>query len=245
MTDVTFVGTSDAFASGGRRQSAILLRSGDSAILLDCGPTTNTGLMQLGIDRNEIDAIVISHFHGDHFSGIPALLIAACHRDARRTPLTIAGPQGVERRVRDLAQAMGDPVKGDDSPFEIRFQEFSVDQGCKIGRFALQAFATHHQADSSPHGLIIRIGSHRIAYSGDTGWFDELPERVAGCDLFICECTFWQPGFEFHLDLETLIARKASFDCGRMILTHLGPEMSALRGHCGIETADDGLVLSL
>ena len=245
MTDVTFIGTSDAFAAGGRRQSAIYLRCDQGAVLLDCGPTTNTGLMQLGIDRNDVDAIVISHFHADHFSGIPHFLLAAHHQDERRKPITIAGPSGIERRVRELAQAMGAPLKGDESLYETRFQEFSIDQACEIGPVTLRGFSTHHPADCSPHGMVVQIGSHRIAFSGDTGWFEGLPECVAGCDLFICECTLSQPGYEFHLDLETLIARLASFDCGRIILTHLGPEMSALRGRCEFETADDGLQISL
>jgi len=245
MAEITFIGTSDAFGAGGRRQSAILLRTSGGAILLDCGPTTNSGLAQLGIDRGDIDAIVISHFHGDHFSGIPLLILAARFEDARQKPLAIAGPPGIEARVRDLAQSMGHPLEDDDCPFAISFQEFTIDRELEVGPVTLKAFAAHHQAESCPHGLIVRTDSHRIAYSGDTGWFDDLPQHVAGCDLFICECTFPKAGYEFHLDLEALIERRDAFDCGRLILTHLGPEMCELRGRCEIETADDGLQLSL
>ncbi len=65
MDEVIFVGTSDAFGAGGRRQSAILVRGPRGCMLMDCGATTNTGLADLGIDRNEIDIILISHFHSD------------------------------------------------------------------------------------------------------------------------------------------------------------------------------------
>jgi ribonuclease BN (tRNA processing enzyme) len=75
MSEVVFVGTSDAFGAGGRRQSALLVRAPQGAVLLDCGLTTVTGLVALGIERDEIDAIVVSHFHGDHFGGIPFLSI--------------------------------------------------------------------------------------------------------------------------------------------------------------------------
>ena len=75
MPEVVFVGTGDAFGSGGRRNSAILVRDGCGSLLLDCGPTTLGGLKSLGIDPREIDAIAISHFHGDHAAGVPFLLI--------------------------------------------------------------------------------------------------------------------------------------------------------------------------
>ena len=103
MSGLTFIGTSDAFGAGGRRQSAILLRAPNGAVLLDCAATTNTGLLQLGVSPSEIDAILISHFHGDHFGGIPLFLLAAQHQDHRKAPLAIAGPPGVEARVRSLA----------------------------------------------------------------------------------------------------------------------------------------------
>ena len=71
MTELVFVGTSDAFGAGGRRQSAMVLRAPHGAVLVDCGATTCTGLSAVGIPRAEIDAIVISHFHADHFGGVP------------------------------------------------------------------------------------------------------------------------------------------------------------------------------
>ena len=103
MSEALFIGTSDAFGAGGRRQSATLLRAGNGAVLVDCGATTLTGLHDLGVDRDEIDAIIISHFHGDHFGGIPLLLLAALYEDERKHPLRIAGPVGIEKRVRQLA----------------------------------------------------------------------------------------------------------------------------------------------
>src|SRR5678815_1982261 len=107
MSEVVFVGTSDAFGAGGRRQSAVLVRAPQGGVLLDCGGTTATGLTALGIEREEIDAILISHFHGDHFGGIPLLLLASLYEDQRRKPLVIAGPPGIERRVHQLASALG------------------------------------------------------------------------------------------------------------------------------------------
>ena len=73
----------------------------------------------------------------------------------------------------------------------------------------------------------------------------ELPELSAGADLFVCECTLHHDQLDFHLNLEQLIERRDEFDCGRMLLTHLGSEMSHRRGAVDFETADDGMLIRL
>ncbi len=108
-----------------------------------------------------------------------------------------------------------------------------------------RAFRTFHSPYSCPHGLSIDVGGRRLAYSGDTGWFDGLPDEIAGSDLFICECTLCAPVFEYHLDLNTLLERRDRFDCERLILTHLGAEMNEKRGQLEMESADDGTELDL
>jgi ribonuclease BN (tRNA processing enzyme) len=245
VSEVIFIGTSDAFGAGGRRQSAILLRAPNGGVLLDCGTTTNTGLSDLGIERGEIDTILISHFHGDHFAGIPLLLLAALYEDARTEPLRIGGPPGIETRVRDLARAMGHAIEERDWPFSIQFEEFPRGREAELGPVRVRAFDAYHQPDAMPHGLVLNAGGRRIAYSGDTGWFDGLPGEVAGSELFICECTYATKNFEYHLNYEELLSRRDAFDCGRIVLTHLGAEMAHRRGACEMETADDGGRLSL
>ena len=245
MNEVVFIGTSDAFGAGGRRQSAVLVRGASGTVLLDCGATTGSGLNELGIAIDEIDAIVVSHFHGDHFGGIPLLLLAALYQDHRRHPLEIAGPPGVEARVRAVAASMGHPMEGRDWSFPVRFQELPAGQRCEVGPARVRTFATHHSPDATPHGLRLDLGGPSIAYSGDTGWFDGLPGQVAGAELFICECTYHASGFEYHLSHEELVAQRSSFDCGRFVITHLGAEMTDRRGSCDFEAADDGLKIRI
>jgi ribonuclease BN (tRNA processing enzyme) len=109
----------------------------------------------------------------------------------------------------------------------------------------VSAFETQHQPDACPHGFVLRAGRRHIVYSGDTGWFDGLPKAARGAELFICECTFESRGWNYHLSLEELAAHKGDFDCGRILLTHLGSAMSARRGRCDFETADDGMLVRL
>jgi ribonuclease BN (tRNA processing enzyme) len=245
VSEVVFVGTSDAFGAGGRRQSAIFVRGPSGGVLLDCGTTTATGLNDLKIERDEIETIIVSHFHGDHFGGLPLLLLAALYEDQRKHALRIAGPPGIESRVHELASAMGHPIETRDWSFPIHFEELPAGRELELGPARVRSFETNHSPDSLPHGLILDTGSERIAYSGDTGWFDALPLRVAGAHLFICECTYSSNVFDYHLDYEQLTRKRSRFDCDRIVLTHLGEQMSERRGRCAIETADDGLTLRI
>jgi ribonuclease BN (tRNA processing enzyme) len=242
MSEIVFIGTSDAFGAGGRRQAAILVRAPHGSVLLDCAATTLTGLAALEISREEIDAVLITHFHADHFGGVPQLLLAAVHEDGRKRPLRIAGPRGVERRVREACAALGHPLEGR-AVFPVLFQELPAGAAIEVGPVVARSFEVRHDPEAVPHGLAIASGADRIVYTGDTGWFDGLPAAAAGAGLFICECTLLTRGFEHHLSYEELIEKRREFDGVRMILTHLGREMAARRGACEIETADDGLAL--
>ncbi len=245
MSELVFIGTSDAFGAGGRRQSAMLLRSPTGSAVIDCGMTTGAGLAELEIERSEIDAILISHFHGDHFGGIPALLLAMRYEDSRKDALRIAGPPGIEARVRTLATAMGYGLEDQNFSFPIEFVELRTDRATPVGPVEVRAFETQHQPHTCPHGLIVNDGRLRIAYSGDTGWFDDLPRQVGESELFVTECTYHRDGFDMHLSHEQLVVHRDDFHCGRMVLTHLGSEMTARRGGADFQTADDGLVVRL
>ena len=96
------LGCGDAFGSGGRNQSGYLFEADDRLFLLDCGPTTLLAMKRAGIDPRRLDAIILSHLHGDHFGGIPFFFIEYLYLNPRRLSLTIAGPPGTEARVRGL-----------------------------------------------------------------------------------------------------------------------------------------------
>jgi ribonuclease BN (tRNA processing enzyme) len=247
MSELLMVGTSDHFGSGGRRQAAYLLRAPGGSVLVDCGQTTLVGLASLGVARNEIDAIVISHFHADHFGGVPSFLLATLDfEDRRRRPLTIAGPRGVEERVRHAARATGHALDHHRFAFPLRFVELRAGAPPEaVGPVTVRAFESNHAPDSIPHGMLLDDGTRRIAYSGDTGWFDALPRHVAGADLFLCDCTHVRPEYAYHLSLEELAARRGQFDCGQFVLTHLGREMRAQGRADGFAVADDGLTYKI
>jgi len=102
---VRFVGCGDALGSGGRFNTCFHIAGARVNFLIDCGASSLPALKRLGIARDDIDLILITHFHGDHFGGLPFLLLDA--QFTRRTrPLVIAGPEGIETRLTQVMEAL-------------------------------------------------------------------------------------------------------------------------------------------
>ena len=171
---IQFLGTGDAFCSGGRLQTCFLVKVPDFCFLIDCGATSLFALKSRDIDSNLIDGIVISHFHGDHFGGLPYLLLDANFSRSRTRPLYIAGPPGVAERVGKLMNICYPKIDLKDFSFEVRFKEYQVNHSLELGPLIIDSYPVNHVPDSLPHGIIVRHGEKKLAFSGDTGWTDNL-----------------------------------------------------------------------
>src|SRR2546428_9583420 len=99
---VRILGCVDAFGSGGRNQSGYLVEADQRFFLLDCGPTTLLAMKRAGLDPKRLDAILLSHLHGDHFGGIPFFCLEYLYKRPRDKLLHIAGPTGSEEKAREL-----------------------------------------------------------------------------------------------------------------------------------------------
>jgi ribonuclease BN (tRNA processing enzyme) len=244
MLEILFIGTGDAFGSGGRRNSAILCRERDHTLLLDCGPTTLVGMKQLGIDPLDIDAVAISHFHGDHASGTPFLLLEYLYERERTRPLEILGPPGIQQRIELLVRGFGYETERL-PPYPVVFREFRVGVPIPSGVFSVTPYPAYHHPETAPHMVRVETDQRALFFTGDTGWHEALPEHVGDVSLLISECCMMSPAFEFHLSHERLVAERRRLRCQRMVLTHLGQEVLDHRARLEFETADDGLKLSL
>ncbi len=242
---VLFLGSGDAFGAGGRHQAGYLVTGGGRIFLLDCGATTLASLKGQGLDAGTIDAVFISHLHGDHFSGLPFLFLEYTYMSPRRRALTIAGPPGTRDRVYELHRAMFSDAGSRPLPFAVDFVELLPERPADTNDIAVEPFRVPHQKNEISLGLAVTVGSRRILYSGDTGWTEALVSKSNGADLFICECSFFETRMDTHLDYMRIAENRHRFGAHRLILTHLGREVLDHRNQIDIELASDGLRLDL
>jgi len=238
------LGCGDAFGSGGRSQSAYLIEADERLFLLDCGPAALFAMKRAGLEPRRLDAIFLSHLHGDHFGGVPFLLLEYLYREPRTRPLTIAGPPGTEARVRGLLELMYGGAR--ELPF-VRFAVLTPSVPQTIIDVEVLPFRVPHQVDDISLGLQVRCAGKQIVFSGDSAWTDEFIERARGVDLFLCECSFYreQPGA--HMNYQILLAHLEHLQCKKLLLTHLGEEMLAQAASLDARAAlaEDGMVIEI
>jgi ribonuclease BN (tRNA processing enzyme) len=244
MLEITFVGTGDAFGSGGRRNTSILVRGPEGTLLLDCGPTTPHGLKHLGIDPREIDAIAITHFHGDHIAGVPFLLLDFQFELKREKPLQIIGPESIRQRVEEMTSLFVYDFP-EDRRYSLGFAEYDVGQAVHVAGLDVTPMTAVHHPDSRPHMLRIQDANKTLVFSGDTGWHDALPDKVGDAELFISECVFYEEKFEFHLSHERICENRDRFRSDSIILTHLGSEVLDEMNRLQFDVSEDGLRITL
>ena len=239
----TCLGSGDAFGNGGRLQSCYHISAGGQQFLLDCGSSVLSGLKRQGLSAAAIDTVIISHLHGDHFGGIPFLLLDGKYGDKRTAPLTLIGPKGLQQAVEALAAILYPGTFSSGVDFPINYIE--VDEATIVQRdsYQVQTWRVSHGSSQQVYGVRLSVAGRIIAYSGDTEWVANLLPLAAGSDLFIVECCGYHQVMPSHLDYQTLLARRAQLDCRRMVLTHMGKEVLEHQDALEIESLNDGDVI--
>ena len=246
MADVRlrFLGCGDAFAAGGRFQTSFHLDDGEQPMLIDCGATTLVALKRAGIASASIGWVVLTHLHGDHFGGLPWLILDGQFTH-RTEPLVIAGPAETKARFGQAFEALypGAPTAG--RPFETLIVELPGRVPSEVGPAVITTFEVVHTPGTNPHAVRVEYGGKVIAYSGDTEWTDALLEVADGADLFVCECQEFDRDIPGHLNYRTLSEKRGELGCRRLVLTHLGPDMLDRVDELDVEAAADGMVIEV
>lgn len=244
---LTIVGCGDAFGSGGRRNSCFHLESSTGCYFVDFGATSLVGVNALDIDTNAVDAIMLTHLHGDHFGGIPFLLLHAHFVSGRTRPLTIAGPPGVENRIRAAREVMFPESSLIDLGFELRFIELQPGSGKDVSGAWVDSFEVVHPSGAPPLALRIGLGDRLLAFSGDTKWLDVLIDVARDADLFMCECYAYEQQVPFHVRYREIEANLPRLSARRILVNHLGPEPLARLGDFDprLTIAEDGMVIEI
>ena len=228
--DLLFIGSGNAFAPA-RCWSGFLL---NGRYLFDAPPSALYALKTGAANLDALDVILISHFHGDHFLGLPFLLLeyaypgSAGSRVTRRTrELTIIGPPGVDQKVQALMDLAYPNLLGK-LRFPIKYVELTPDRRADVAGLHVEAEGMNHAVGTLPLCLGYRVeaGGRRVAYTGDTAWTEALLPLGDGAEVYVTDCNYPsgmnQPE---HLSLdEVRVLRGKLAERTTIVLTHLGHE---------------------
>lgn len=153
MLDVCLVGTGGMMPLPRRWLTALMTRYNGSSLLIDCGEGTQVAIKEKGWSFKPIDVICFTHFHGDHISGLPGLLLTMGNAE-RKEPLTLVGPKGLERVVNALR------VIAPELPFELRMTEITKpEEVVELNGYRITAFRVNHNVTCYGYTLeILRKG---------------------------------------------------------------------------------------
>jgi ribonuclease BN (tRNA processing enzyme) len=225
MGRVVLLGTGAGDGGTHRNKSAILVQDGDGAVLLDAGEPVSQTILSLGLGREFLRAVFISHSHGDHAAGLPAL-IQDKQMGGRKKPLPLYLPAHLAQPLEDWLLALAMPKFHLGFPLEIT----ALSPGSKLTAAGLEveAFPTTHDCRDgrSSFGFIVRHNDRRLVYSADLGAASDLePVLAEPVDLLICEMS--------HITPEDLLATLQGRTIGALILTHVGiPYLENLHKIC-------------
>lgn len=223
---LTVIGCGDAFGAGAQLQTSFQVCSDHATFLIDCGTTTLIGMRRLGLAPNDIDMVCVSHLHGDHFGGLPWLLIDAQYASKRTRPLVVTGPRGIEARFLTAAEALYPGVTKNACGFDLSFVEYE-ETPLTIGGVTITPFEVVHPSGAPPYALRFAIDGKVLSFSGDTGWTENLCHAARGADLFISECFQYDVTLPIHLDYKTIDANYQRLGAKQVLLTHMGEAMRA------------------
>ncbi len=242
---VTFVGSGDAFGSGGRFNTCIMVDAPETRFVIDFGASSLIALNQLGIAHNSIDTVLLTHIHGDHCGGLPFMLADAMLGARRSTPLTIAGPRDTEARLAEVRDAMMPGMHVMVPKFPLDYVEIDVMRPTDINGLRVTTYPAAHTGETNPTSVRVEVAGKVIAYTGDSAWTKHMPALAADADLFIAECYFHSKPVRFHLNYPDIVAHKDELTAKRIVLTHMSPEMLAQQDAVPEDCAHDGMVVAL
>jgi ribonuclease BN (tRNA processing enzyme) len=245
IVEAHFLGSGDAFGSGGRFQTCIAIRTSEDLFLVDCGASSLIAMRQQGIDPRDVSRILITHLHGDHFGGLPFFLLDAQLVSKRAAPLTIIGPPGLENRLVEAMEVLFPGSSKVEPRFELRLVELRPRTPTAIDQIEVTAFPVAHFSGAPSYSLRVQVEHKVFVYSGDTQWTDTLIEASDQADLFVCECYVFDKEVPLHNTYRAIKEHLPRMTCKRIILAHMSEDMLLRRSEVELEMAEDDLRVTL
>jgi ribonuclease BN (tRNA processing enzyme) len=216
--ELSFLGSGNAFAPA-RYWSSFLL---NDRYLFDAPPTLLPHLKKLGKDPGDIDFIFISHFHGDHFFGLPFLLLEYAELAPRTRDLTVIGPPGIMKRVQAVTDLAFSNVFRKDRGYLLNFIEASDGAEGEVAGCRYLIRQVPHVSNLEAFAIRLSCDAGTIAYSGDATMNDALAPLADGADAFVVECSCWSSPCGPHLTpSDVMELRRRISPRTKFILTHV------------------------
>ncbi|MDY6328218.1 MAG: ribonuclease Z [Lachnospiraceae bacterium] len=173
MLDVCLLGTSGMMPLPRRWLTAMMARYNGSSLLIDCGEGTQVAIKNKGWSFKPIDIICFTHFHADHISGLPGLLLTIGNAE-RTEPITIIGPKGVEKVVNSIR------IIAPELPFKINFIELrEPKEVIEINGYKITAFKVNHKVTCYGYTVEIeRAGKFLVEKANEQNIPKELWNRL-------------------------------------------------------------------
>lgn len=157
MLDVCLLGTGGMMPLPYRWLTALMMRYNGTSILIDCGEGTQVAMKEKGWSPKPIDIMCFTHYHADHISGLPGMLLTMGNAE-RTEPLLMIGPKGLQRIVNSLR------VIAPELPFEIQFKEIEdTNQVFQFDGFSIEAFKVNHNVLCYGYNMVVeRVGKFQV-----------------------------------------------------------------------------------
>lgn len=233
---LTTIGTGTAAPHPTRVSAAHLVETADTRLLLDCGSGAVHRMAHLGVAWQDITHVALTHFHTDHISDLPLLVMGWRwgQLPPRSEPVTIYGPAGTGALLERLAAVHGAWLLAPGFPVTVR--DIGPDEVIRLpGGVELTCHPVPHTPESVAYS--ISEGSRRLVYTGDTGVSDTLGAWAQDCDLLLAECSLPDTmAIREHLTPRQVGALAAQARARRLVLTHFYPPVEAV--DIGAEVAE-------
>jgi len=225
VLELSFLGSANAFTPGGRYWSSFVA---NGRYVFEAPPTLLPHLKRLGLPLTDIRAVFISHFHGDHFLGLPFLFLEYLYLTPRQEDLFIVGPPGIEAKSEGLADLAFPGLSRADAGYRRVYLEAQPDGEQALADARFEALPMRHAGQKLEcFGYKLRLGDKTVAYTGDTEMCDEIFLLAEGADVLVMDCSYCEGEGPEHVGLEGAMGvRKRVSPRTAIILTHLDNEPS-------------------
>ena len=214
--EVTFLGVGEA-CDERYPNTSVLVRGGERTVLLDCGFSVPGGFFSQVQDADALDAVWISHFHGDHFFGLPQLLLRL-FETGRKKPLYLVGQSGIDKIVLQ-AMELAYPSFYKKFGYEFRFVPLEPGQEQDLLGLSWQgAVNKHSQLDLA---LCLQMDEKRLYFSGDGRPTPQAADMAKGCDLMIHEGFLLKGQIHGHGSVEDSLDFAREAGVTKLAIVHL------------------------